>query len=120
MTSGRISDSAEIKLSIRSKTFLPVFCFFVVVFRIKTLQTAQNQITVFVSNSTGICFVCVTMVPGQPESLSKEVCLYKTADWLKCTCQLESAWREISSCTRAGNQMADDLSAGYEELGYCF
>ena len=81
--------------------------------------TLLNLIIVF-ENRTDTRFACIRVVLGQPASLSKEVCLYTSADWLKCTCQLESAWREISSCTRAGNQMIVYLSSGYEELGYCF
>ena len=32
-------------------------------------------------NGKGTCFVCITVVLGQPACLSKEVCLNAGADW---------------------------------------
>ena len=40
------------------------------------------------SKTTGTYFLSITMVLGQPAGLSKEVCLYAGADWLKVVCQL--------------------------------
>ena len=39
--------------------------------------------------SQGTCFVYITLVFGGRASLSKEVCLYAGADWLKLICQSE-------------------------------
>lgn len=50
-------------------------------------------------NATGTCFACITLVLGQPAGLSKEVCLYSCADWIKLACQSEggegSVWHSL-------------------------
>ena len=44
-------------------------------------EQPQSALPVF-ENSTDTCFVYTTRVLGQPAELSKEACLYASADWL--------------------------------------
>ena len=46
-------------------------------------------------NSTGTCFVYITMLLAQTARVSKEACLYADADWLKLICQSESGERSL-------------------------
>ena len=55
----------------------------------------QRVKAVVVQNSTATGIVDSTVALGQPVGLSKEVCLYTGADWLKLSCQSEGGERPV-------------------------
>ena len=46
-------------------------------------------------NSTGISFVYITLVLGQPIGLPRKVCLYAGADWLTFICHSEGGGKSV-------------------------
>ena len=61
--------------------------------------TDPRHMTIIFENSTGKCFVYITVVLVQPVGWSVMVCLYAGADWLKLICQSEGGQR---SADKAG------------------
>ena len=49
--------------------------------------TDPRHLIIVFPNGTGMCFVYITIVLGQPSGVSKEVSLYTTTDWVKLICQ---------------------------------
>ena len=74
-----------------SNTCLPICAFQYV----RSNCTDPRHLSIVLENSSGACFAYITtMVRGQPEGMSKEVCLYAGASWQKFTCQSEmERWR---------------------------
>ena len=54
-----------------------------------------KRFTVVLESSAATCFVYIAMVLRQPADLSKEVCLYVGADWLKLISQSEIGERTV-------------------------
>ena len=52
-------------------------------------NTDPKHLMIVPDNGMVTCFVHITVTLGQPAGLSKEVCLYAGADWLKLICQSE-------------------------------
>ena len=61
-------------------------------------------------------FVYTTMVLGQPAGLSKSVCLYAGADWLRLVCQSEGGRGQISCALVL---LGNCRSAGYKLHAHC-
>ena len=56
-----------------------------------------KRLIVVFKNSTGACFVYITVVLGQSLGLSKEMCRHADADWQKLICQSEGGERTVIS-----------------------
>ena len=63
--------------------------------------TDPRHMTIISENSTGECFVYITVVLVQPVGWSAIVCLYIGADWLKLICQSQGGQR---SADKAGKR----------------
>ena len=51
-----------------------------------SICTALKRFTVVLENNAATCFVYTARALGQHAGLSKEVCVYVGADWLKLIC----------------------------------
>ena len=61
----------------------------------KKRKEKRSTTIITLKNSTGTCFVYITMALGQSIDMSKEVCLYADADWLRLICQSEGGEKSI-------------------------
>lgn len=64
--------------------------------------THQRGLIFFPENSTGMCFVYITTVLGQPAGLSKEVCV--------CSCWLAKAHRSVNGWQEVGCWLGFDVT----------
>ena len=71
-------------------------------------NTDPKHLMTVLENSMVTCFVHTTVTLGQPAGLSKEVCLYAGADWLKLICQSEGGQPPRSTGPTWGGLTTED------------
>ena len=81
-----------------------------------------KSFTVVFQNNTATCFAYTTMALGQPTGLSKELCLYVVADWLRSSVCQKVASSQLLVCLSgkfflvSGAVLLSSLSDGLKVL----